>query len=671
MTLLLFGAPVEPHEPELDALHRAAHVPTLNYQRIEPIRTTAHVGSLVSQHDVDLAAVQGEGHVVSLINQHHPNLGSIQGEGHLGSLINEHHPGLGEHQWIETFTGVNGTALIGSTAANGATYTGNGTWVISSNAAWCSTNAAYQCLVADWGVADVDITVTHVTAPTTASTNGIALRWVDASNFIRMVVYNGYRYLQIYKAGVLTTWKQIAAAQPAGTKTRIVVTGNRYTLYADGVEIGAYVDAGNNFTTSTLHGLQSHHTGAATHLLDNLTVYDATGTPLHSHGHAVPFNHAPILTALQSQGYALKVRRRPPHISPTPYSAPPRSLGQYQFGFRFDLLSKTLDLMGQLETMTAGSIKVTTSGTVKRTLDGVQLTAAELRDIDPFSDRVRPMWLYGTGEAFPLGVFLFTTVSEQVRSGMSLYDVSLSDQGFLLDQPATHAYSVPPGGSILGLLDRIMDDSSIPHSRRRVLAGVDQTTLDPIVWQAGTSKAKIADEACELAGWLPLYFDNQGVCTLRQIPDLWSDPIDRAYPLDETSKVRANSIGRGSDLFSAPNVFQVRSNGSTAAGEIIGRVQVDPQLPWSVEKRGFEIVNDYQVQGVTSTAQAQAVAAQRALLNVVYENVEFDSLPNPLHDIYQLVSLGESRYWETGWTLALKPPWNMHHTLTSGGFTSG
>jgi hypothetical protein len=121
----------------------------------------------------------------------------------------------------------------------------------------------------------------------------------------------------------------------------------------------------------------------------------------------------------------------------------------------------------------------------------------------------------------------------------------------------------------------------------------------------------------------------------------------------------------------APNVHVVRNNGATG-NEIVGEARVDPALDWSVEKRGEEIVEFHDVQGVPDSAAAQRLAEQFAKQAVhAYRSVEYDSAPDPRHDMFHVVNLDGENMREVSVSGTLAPGAAFHHVLAGTGFTNG
>jgi len=146
---------------------------------------------------------------------------------------------------------------------NGSAYTGSGTWVISSNAAQ-PPGGTFDALVFDCGNPNVDAQCKTIDNPG-GNNHGLALRWVNATNWVRVVVDDnagGNIYLQVSIGGSVSTWNSAAITWATGKVVRCVVNGNVYDVYYDGTHLFSYTDSGNSFITVTYHGLEANGTTA-------------------------------------------------------------------------------------------------------------------------------------------------------------------------------------------------------------------------------------------------------------------------------------------------------------------------------------------------------------------------------------------------------------------------
>lgn len=352
-------------------------------------------------------------------------------------------------------------------------------------------------------------------------------------------------------------------------------------------------------------------------------------------------------------------------VTPNPLLDLDPGIGQVASTVRFEIVDRDLVVIGNVVPLAADSISVNTSGTAKRELTGFRLDPQTLRDIDPFSNRIKPSWILEDGTEWPLGVFVFTGSTLHRGTYVSTLDTTMTDQDAILDQGTRSTFGIGQRGWILPAVEDLLGEVRITNV---VLPwGSQAIVADPVVWPAGESRLKILTDLSKLAGWLPPYFDNNGYLIVRVPPDVNHDPPDHVYSSTK-SRVLRDTIVEHDDLLSAPNVYVVTCSGPSS-GEITATAQVDASLPFSVQNRRFEVVEVERAQGINSTEQAQQMAnTKAAAAGSGYKNVQFDGFADPRHDMFQTVEWDSEMYRETGWNLRLTPGGSHSHTLTQGGF---
>jgi len=345
-------------------------------------------------------------------------------------------------------------------------------------------------------------------------------------------------------------------------------------------------------------------------------------------------------------------------------------VGQVGVMFRYRLLDRALNPAGIVSPLNECSISASSERDTKRTLSGFNLGAREMRQINPFSDRIQPVVVLEDGTEWPCGVFVFTDAPEHIGTYVSTLEADLADQDSILNQKSRFTYQVNPGGSITAAISDILDQAGIihrnlPDSPRLLVPGTDA-----LIWASGTSRMQMLKVLCNLGGWLPPYFDNDGVCVVKPPPAIDSGFPDHIY---DDRRVAYDSPVVNGNLLTAPNVFVVIGTGPSK-GEIFASAQVDARLPFSVENRGFEVVDVFRTQGIVSTEQAQFMANQRAMAGAVgFMNLDFEGPIDPRHDLFQTVYYPtlQASFREVSFNLKLTAGANMSHSLTQGGFSGG
>lgn len=335
---------------------------------------------------------------------------------------------------------------------------------------------------------------------------------------------------------------------------------------------------------------------------------------------------------------------------------------------RFDLIDPAGNTIGELHPARdqAPSIACDTGGTIKRRLDGLTVTATEFADVNPYRDRLAPFWLLSDGTQWPLGVYHFTG-APVVDGTVNL--TAMYDGGWILDQPLTSTLGTPWGGAIDVTMERLIDRLQVISTLRFVAVNMEATdarTREPIVWPAGTPATQVLDQCCALAGFYPPHFDNRGVLQLRPALDPEHGQVSHFY--GAAVRVVSGATTVSDDLLEAANVHVVVSSGATET-EVVGEAEVDVSLPWSVQNRGFRVVEVHREQGLTSSLQARWMARRyAAAASRGAREVEFVGPPDPRHDVFDIVDWDGTRYLEVGWSLALTPGGEHRHRLQRGGF---
>lgn len=343
----------------------------------------------------------------------------------------------------------------------------------------------------------------------------------------------------------------------------------------------------------------------------------------------------------------------------------PAGTGHVASRIRWDVLSPDLDVIGSVTPEQGrGQINVATTANIVRTCRSFTLHANDARQLNPFRDRLRPRWEYEDGSRYNLGVFMLSSPVRRVGSLHTFMDATLLDQGWALDQPMTRSYGLWANGSIHAALVELAEEAGITQHE---IAYTDETTAGggPLNWPIGTIRLRIMRALCELAGFLPPYFDNDGTLVVRPPGDPNAGQ-QLTYRLDSTSRIFDGTVAERDNVVDAPNVYVVVGL-SPGRSEIVGRQEIDPRLPHSIPNRGgLEVPDVHRIQGVASTQQAQRIAQARAARDPFQlAAAEFSAAPDPRHDVFDLVEYDGDVWLEDRWTLTLDASDPEHrHSLT-------
>jgi hypothetical protein len=308
------------------------------------------------------------------------------------------------------------------------------------------------------------------------------------------------------------------------------------------------------------------------------------------------------------------------------------------------------------------SVNNDTSGNIKRTVKGFELDATEALDINLFRDRVRPEFFLEDGTRWDMGEFLFSSDDRVVTTAGRPLSTTLFDQCFLLGNPRPNPFGLDKDDLIVFWIDRMAEEAGIPLERRKVVGNDDLRINDPISWPGATPRMRIMAELAELAGYYSPYFNNAGDLVVRPIGEVKAGP-DAIFYSNSNPRIFADSYNRAPGLLEAPNRFIAINNGSQEA-EIVGVFDVPDSAPHSIKNRGFEVVKIIRTQGLDSTDSAAALAHTAAVADPGnYEQVTFDSPPDPRHDTFDIVVIDDEAFIELDWNIEVNPGGAMNHNL--------
>lgn len=335
-----------------------------------------------------------------------------------------------------------------------------------------------------------------------------------------------------------------------------------------------------------------------------------------------------------------------------------------QESVRFDLLDSTNSVIGTLavDRDSAPSIANDASATTPRTLDGLKISAGDLNDVNTLTDRVRPVWVLGSGGPgyeFPLGVFLFGDAVRHVASYGDHVEGRLVDQTIILND----LLSVSPSyGAGVRAVDALRYTAAIYGIFDVAIDSIGAITGAPIVGLGGRdSGLKTMGLICANVGLLAPYFDNYGTLICRTPPDL--DTVEPDFEYGAGGRVIADTIQFADGLATAPNRYTVRDS-SASGSNLIGIYDLPDSAPNSYVNTGRHKVHNDDVQGLADQTTANAAARTAyAQDSSVFSTLTFSATPDPRHDTYDVVSFDGTTYIEHTWHLALAPGGPMQHDI--------
>jgi hypothetical protein len=348
-------------------------------------------------------------------------------------------------------------------------------------------------------------------------------------------------------------------------------------------------------------------------------------------------------------------------------------------GVRFDLVSPGLAKIGELAPSEESTVTIENNinRAVKRSLTGLHLSPADAAQVDPFRDRVRPMWLIhnpesGQTDEYPMGVFGYANLSRlRLRYHLDSGTEATGNMGDMLmafDQALDRSLTWQAGTLIADILARLAADAGVYVTS---IEATDKRLGSPIAYVAGRdTRLKVLNEVAGLAGFASPWFDNAGVLVARTIPEVGGAPPDFDY--DSPPRIYEGTTVISDDTLDAPNFYVVVDTAAVDA-PITGSYAVPASAPHSISNRGYPVVRLIEVQGLQSTAAARDLARASALQDrSAFQWAEVQSVVNPLHDTFNVVQFDRELWREQAWRVACAPGGPQMHswrrTYREGGF---
>lgn len=347
-------------------------------------------------------------------------------------------------------------------------------------------------------------------------------------------------------------------------------------------------------------------------------------------------------------------------------------IGQRFNTFRFEVLDKQNSHLGgftvDVDADSPPSISNSINRNPKRQLDGLHLPPSVTADINTLTMRLRPWMVFQDGTEYPLGVFLFADASRELlfSGGVALSSIgdafwthgAMLDQLVTLNQGSRGINFYGPGKSIYDALVQQLEAGGVIDYR---IEPTEAEISEWVVWKPNTNRLKVINDLCAMAGFYSLYFDNTGVAQVRKVPSM--DAVDPLFIYGPGGNVINGTPVESDDLLKAPNSYVVVNSGFTEK-PIWGEWRVPAEAPNSFENIGYWRVQEYEVQGITSNAQAVMAAKARGQADYSsYRWVDFAAAIDPRHDTFDVVEWKGDKYREQQWDFPLTPDGDHKHEL--------
>lgn len=339
--------------------------------------------------------------------------------------------------------------------------------------------------------------------------------------------------------------------------------------------------------------------------------------------------------------------------------------------FRYDVVDKEHNVLGRLVVTSASAPGITndTSRAIRRQLVNVTIPPRPgwstddpstdgwyySDDIDTQQHRVRVWHVFGTYQR-SLGVFMFSADPRTVRTAGETINAQLDDYGHIFSQQVLTSTTFPQGTNISVALAALYADVGL----RAVIEATSATLAQPLTVVAlEDSRQSIAESLCAAAGFLPPYFDNDGVGRCRPTPDYPNTTPSLVY--GEGSRAYAGSIESANAVLVAPNTWVAESSGGTDVA-IVGVYTLPNEDPHSVASIGYAIPERVDASGVDTVAAAEEAARAAGMSSK--KRLRRRTWTSPIdsrHDTFDAVLWDGEVLVEQSWSMELRPGGSMQH----------
>lgn len=334
-------------------------------------------------------------------------------------------------------------------------------------------------------------------------------------------------------------------------------------------------------------------------------------------------------------------------------------IGQRQATFRFALIDAASGrLLGDLSPVKSAELQHDTSRTIVRSISGLLLNKAETAEVDVLANRIQ-VFMRISGVEFQLGTYVFTDTHRTRTTAGRRGDYGLQDLGFVISQNLEHTVSFGANINVGDAISDLLAEVNLPAGFEVEATGA--VLGSPIAWPAGTDRGRVLEDLARLGAYLSPYMGNDSVIRVRQAFDPAGESARFVFAAG--GRVRNNTISESDDLLETPNAFIVVDNANTVS-PVVGRYDVPVTAPHSAANRGFVVAEVTDIQGLGTTANADAAARAIGFSRSIYQHVVLATPPDPRHEAYDVISYDGFNWLETAWSLPLIEGGEMTHTLS-------
>jgi hypothetical protein len=338
-----------------------------------------------------------------------------------------------------------------------------------------------------------------------------------------------------------------------------------------------------------------------------------------------------------------------------------------RFSFRYELLDKNLNKIGDLNTVIDGEVRQDSLSTIKRTAN---FSLIDKGDIDFLNDRIKPyvrLWVQNQWVDFPQGVYLLSSpkkkdVIRNVERSIDAFDGLL----ILQEDKFETRYRIAAGGSYYQEIISILNSAGIELYNIEFTDKVFPIEKD---FEAGKEKLFIVNELLREINYTPLHVNADGVFTSYTYRSPAVRSPDYFYRDDNQSVIFAG-VEEELDLSNIPNKWVVVRTNSEEEPLFSIYSNDNPLSVTSTVNRGRTIVDHREINEIADQVSLDAYTQRIAFeASQVYGKIEFETGIMPMHDYADVIELEYStlgikgKYSETSWSLPLNINGKMKHSL--------
>jgi hypothetical protein len=333
--------------------------------------------------------------------------------------------------------------------------------------------------------------------------------------------------------------------------------------------------------------------------------------------------------------------------------------------FRYDLLNRNENKIGEITTMESAEVRMSALSTIKRS---GRFVMKDDSGIDWLNDRIQPFMSVKVGSGWaewPLGIFLLSTPERKERNQTAYKNIEAYDGlQVLSDDKADSRLAIDSGTEYGVAIKSIIESAGITKINIPESSSVLAITKE---WPPGTSKLSIVNELLGETNYTQLWVDENGYYT----SSLYVSPADRAseyeYKSDALSVIR-NGATEEIDLFSVPNKWVVTASNPERDPLVSTYTNSNPLSITSTVRRGRTIVDARQINDIADQDALDDYVRRIAFeASQVMSYVTFETALMPFHSFFDVVWLNYSslnidgKYSETNWTMPLYSGAKMTH----------